>query len=1787
MVIETLFRPQIMPALGQVNINLKIWKEGNDFEDLQFTLPSYYTTDDIKREYFTLAPDASRLPRFVFMGVKKGEQFLQSINYNFFDNKKDIIYLQYPTKTVLVRPDNRWITSEGEPLEYEFNQTGKILIEDFFEYEIKQALEEGIEEPTIVIYVYELTRLIRAYKGLRPISSRDWYSRFAPFFPGVPPNGEPTQDDVNESQFIMTIATKRTEMVNKINEILSYEFPVHPIAFRGAMRIKLMWNPVPDFKGCEMFFYETDVNHNRPFIRLMRPSGQPVNKLFTQGQIPIPDIADPELLRQWARETSPTPKKEFLFTKNLVREQKEGLRAIYSTLRVYNEGSADYVIVPPKKERVLQANMDLADFNEQIERTLQGTLYTINSMKLGDASLIFTLTMPVEEPKITAASLSKKMPCFSPFFQLIKPYVADMPKIMLRYKMVSNFSKIADESEKEEKKETQMASYITYLSERQTARSENVIPAQWVPKIATEFQISLDEANKAVQNWLLNRSSFTIVTEEDIYEGKHPGIDIAVYEQHPQYNFHIYGVNKTNHLLRIVTLLQLLFSVHEDEFGCSGPTVEAVQQEVQKAETALQEISEKKPVVGSLAAMDDDLMFDDLIDDTNVANAPAAISAAADVQAAALAQQNAMMLKEQYKTAVGAPSAVGAKPSNATAAADEIVETVTGKDAPVLKEFFINLLKSKDPALFNYELVGKQNPYSRKCAANVFAQPLVLTYEQFMKNYNTYINDPDVIFTVYPYTKHPMIPDGAEEYTFLRYGSDAKKDLFYTCPLVYCIRDSMIIRPKDFESDKDRQGRPKPKNSCPFCYGLRIVNSAVGTPNYTVVVRTDKAGTGYTPLKYVGFMSKTDHPQGFYFPCCYVSRPDKYSLLDSPAFEKQRDWLKKGIFQRIDGEGVSAAAAAIAAPEDEDSEDEYESYVGNAQTVSTTMLEHKMKPYLILFSSIHLEYIQNPEKILIQGTLGMVPSAIEAYFGQDNKQLAKSTKGRQSILPNSEGFLRVGVGNLPKYKADSLLLAIAPILGRNTLTEVKMFLLEKISPYFFIQLNYGNLVHEFFNPSYPLPKGGEEEVMQWCALYLKMDPHSENRAAAIRFWKAYHRFREHVISENETKELRVFGPILSYAMLTPNTANGCLLLVIEHDVNNPDKPVQVLCPAYGVTPQAKDIADIAFISKTKQGFYEPLIYTKNRAATGTAYAQHLYTLKWQRAEQVSWPPVVKQRISEFIHKCEGPGRSIYASEPIDQYAIIGMNALYQVAIRKFPNLIRGVLRESYNHVVALLFSPTQDSQQYVAVPCVDDGFLITHPFNIVLDWNGYVPAPLDDCIEFYSKYIEPNFSLYKGYKIIRGLKPDGAPISVARLENGLKFPCASPRGKVSIPIQSGKIELQWMQDKIIAESNDLLPKPDMNINIINELYEYFRLSFSEWLVAEEQTETRRSITSILANGSLENWEKWKRLDILLRSTLTRWLDTEEYTNYPEFSMLRKSCVHIIDSNECTGVCKWRGTNKPEGVVEEEEKEGEQSTKFGKCLIHTPKSFKKDQTTDLSVPELFIFRLFDELIRFRQKRDELFENKVSRLKIPTEAKLVDGQWILPESSPAWIELLRLEWARDITEKPRFYEEMSASPEERELYLKSRTNDFLTSLAPELINFLGAGAESLLQWSPPLTDETAKQPYLPLISIIGSAYDAGLSVEAKEITEDVLKRLAEQKNRSIIVINPTTNKFIIGRPHGYTIRDINKGFFLIIESDGKLPSLIIASKATAVLQEDQLPTMVRNENRKRTPRVLLRK
>jgi protein gp37 len=77
---------------------------------------------------------------------------------------------------------------------------------------------------------------------------------------------------------------------------------------------------------------------------------------------------------------------------------------------------------------------------------------------------------------------------------------------------------------------------------------------------------------------------------------------------------------------------------------------------------------------------------------------------------------------------------------------------------------------------------------------------------------------------------------------------------------------------------------------------------------------------------------------------------------------------------------------------------------------------------------------------------------------------------------------------------------------------------------------------------------------------------------------------------------------------------------------------------------------------------------------------------------------------------------------------------------------------------------------------------------------------------------------------------------------------------------------------------------------------------------------------------------------------------------------------------------------------------------------------------VNTASLFMRRLFDEMIRFPKKRQQILTQTVARLGTIVEPLRQGDQYIVPESSTSWLNMLRLEWMAKVPEKPQFYEEM---------------------------------------------------------------------------------------------------------------------------------------------------------------------
>ena len=120
-------------------------------------------------------------------------------------------------------------------------------------------------------------------------------------------------------------------------------------------------------KTLDTVFYDVGVNSDRPFLRYYPVDSTSVSKVHVKGVLPIPDLADPCLLLQWAKEKSPTKERDFLMGKIFIKPLFQGSANIYATIQSVDDGTGAVVIQPPKPLKKLDPTADLKLLKESIK----------------------------------------------------------------------------------------------------------------------------------------------------------------------------------------------------------------------------------------------------------------------------------------------------------------------------------------------------------------------------------------------------------------------------------------------------------------------------------------------------------------------------------------------------------------------------------------------------------------------------------------------------------------------------------------------------------------------------------------------------------------------------------------------------------------------------------------------------------------------------------------------------------------------------------------------------------------------------------------------------------------------------------------------------------------------------------------------------------------------------------------------------------------------------------------------------------------------------------------------------------------------------------------------------------------------------------------------------------------------------------------------------------------------------------------------------------------------------
>jgi hypothetical protein len=1550
-------------------------------------------------------------------------------------------------------------------------------------------------EKSTTLHLYLYSTLYQNYRGLKPVNRSHWEGIFRPYFPehqkGQQEDGSLTKEADEYKETLVKRLTCRQQMIELLNTYLEKsrsdevrlrkpgESARENASVSNIRNLRFIWKKPPRYAKYKIFdiesvFYDTPVSKGVPYIRFYPKTAEPISKVHVEGAFNIPSLEKPEILLQWSETKSVSPEENLIMMKVLLRPGSGSVNPLYATMYIHQDGSAKFIIQPDADTKALNHQADLFNLPDVLTRVtdslpklypeskesglLAKQLYTPNddSFSLEDAYIVLSIWLEKDDETfpITKKNLQSVLPFYRPFFQVSSsPLQFQNPITFLRYKGVDNFQIPARDFQ-----------FLHRVIDLQKMNGKTSIP-DLAKYYMEEFDVPESVAQARVGTFLSDMTKFDL-TDPITLEYKptiNPGIDIALFGKQPFYTLHIYRVNSIINLQRIKTLLSLMLSldvkkfeeirkcyltVAEEEEEAQGKANEEAEEE---AEGALEESGEV-PSASEVAAANaafvdtfapnsqqafawDDLEFNPDAEEAVNAKANAANPAKAPKPLQTLAAVEA-----------DADSQPGDADSDADADADpdadadddnEEITDVTQLKKTKAKTYFLKRLNFYDQRLFQYT---KDHPslkkYSSMCAANALKQPIVIGEDEFTRIKEIYENDVKqnkLKWIEYPLTQAAKTAtrkskeekekekekerekkkslEGPEEISVLRYGSNLLKGQanIYICSRYWCRQDDIVILEKEFEGDVGRNGRSKPKYTCPFCRNGLVKNRLEVVKGETVIDRAGGGSSKKTHL-YVRFLKKRVHPDGLYLPCCFL-KPKEISLDNEPAFAH----LKKAA------PVASASASASAQIQDESSIQFKGSYANK--------LKNPKNWYIVGSEKLPLEVLKEGPQI------GILHPNIDKYFAQDSQNLVVNDHTVWKLITkkdnvNATGFLRIAVENRKRYQADSFLSAIAPFYGEDSSIKMRKSILEKLVPSVFISLNYGNFLFDFYNPAIPYDSKDLAALMSFSKQLHMYAGTGIKKEALLRCWKAYTNFKIFMNDPTKTKEFRHFAKFLTL----PNMLNwidkdesvlqnGIIFIILE--LSEKDGSLQVRCPPYGISPMEAERCDVAFIIHYSSGIWEPILYTDNYTKTveGEEVKISETYMVFRRDAQDVWPQIVKKRVKEYQEMCYSSGLGFYTDSPsLNPKTLLPLS----IAMKIRGAEVKAVLRDFYNHISSLLF---ENDKGLILVPVIDDG-TINPDLGIELDWQNFMSklATSSDVTQFYNTHLKAILDtqppeIIQSYQIERLIRLDKTvtirdDIYAIHLANGLFVPVKKSEDN-QLPIEEGQ-EVYWDIDrKLVYGTKEPAASIYVSYQDFEEIYQHLRYSFANWYAALDTTKTnlKKEITEILFhNGKPNNYislyEKRQRLLIKVGTVILSWLDSSIPQIDKKASLKRVDC-RLLVKDQCSNRCVWKSESES-------------------CLLHVPEKYDVGTNTQVNAKTLMVKKLIEELIRFPLKREELLKKRVSQYIKLNEAFLSGNEYILPENSVEWSELLRFEWRKNDTEKPKYIEEItSIHPKMKEL------------------------------------------------------------------------------------------------------------------------------------------------------------
>jgi hypothetical protein len=1695
----------------------------------------FYTVHDLKLAiYKKKDEDQSYVPEFQFLAIPYPTVFgkVPYVATDFYwqspetitEKKEDIdkgIKIKEPFSFVTSPTvDSRFVDSAGERKALNKQNRKDVLLEELFK-------KSFFENTPIVLHLFLLRDLLIANPVIQG-SQLQHIARIEPLFPDTTPEstGIRLSSERNARfQELYTYFTGKEDLFEKIQSHLPIQiFP----EIKSVKLLRFVWPTINKTINLDTIFYERPVSERLPFIRLLPADDVPVSKICIKenSPLPIPNLEDPCLLLQWAKEKNPheDAEQDYIFGKIKLDPTMAGTQSIYATLQLSPDGTAAIVIQPLKTQKKIDISYLNFSLKVNVWDAIEPFAFSKNKVDIDRANLMASIKIEKSRGRMTSKEIQKRLGMFRAFFQEIPPLQGEEPLIALRYKAVTNF-----------KNETRIEAFLTQLLERKDIEgaNKNEIIQE---RLAEEFSIPRQDARLAFEQYITKRRQVTAVDPETntFKPTNNSGIDILIFQQAPYFFFHLYNIDSYKNLQRVLTLLSLMISMDQEDSVLPHKEEVAIEQASDQAiPTAARAAQEAAASARPATVVETDEADEDL----------------GDVDFGAFDEEEEE--EEEAQQAPRAPQApIAAVPPPVQA---QIPLPASASLTQPTANYFLRKLQAADDSLFLYT---KGRPDLKKyvsvCQAPEGRQPLVLDetgYKRMMLEYKDDIDRNEIRILTYGYEKALVSEEKAplkryeteeetEDHIFsvLKYGSDIANQNYYLCSEFYCLRDQLLLRKDQFleagtfreNADAEFKGKARAAGHCPFCNGTLLKELDKPGPGQTVYQRPVKKPSAGKRHTHIGFYSKKLHPDGFSLPCCFTMKQTIKSTDDDFRVLNE---ISKRLARKPE-------LAQVVAPVVEE---------GQVDEVEEQQEVKVIPNYKSLFNEIYRgEYIVGSEKMPLEigakPQIGLLPPSLNQFFNQNTAELVQRVEIAQQLKPKSSGFLRVGVDNRQRYRAESFFAAIAPLSSfpLNSADQVRERLKAQITPKIFIAANHGNLMLEFFDPNFPTFAPSDSILKTFSNKNFGM--YNPAQIAYIsRIWRSYMNFKgdkqELTIKDkpvqrksfmndpDKLKEYRQFAHLLAQPGIF--TFRGILLIVLDMA---PDGSVSVRCPPFGIN-DLMNTCDIGILLH-KGDIWEPIFYANYLQGTATTQPRGQGFPRFQKAGYAAWPEVLKIKVDEFRNKCQLQSDPIYTGiQQIKEGAKLIPLSKVNIVLK---TVLTGIVRDSYNHVVAVTINVNEEEEDeekkepiIITLPVVDDG-IIYEGVNVYFNWDGYKAPPADEVIKFYTENQE-QLSAYPGYQPEYYVIPKKSEkIQAIQLQNGIYIRVsASKETPITLPPPPGGQPelLEYQINKKFALPNDwqikegpLLPQEEQIAQIkliekevdLEEIYEHFRLTFSNWLSGPDAGQgMRKSIEDIIMKkaveyigGDLPLYQKRERLEILLGPKLQSWLD---HTTPPGKGVqpLRRIDCRQLPKDSCPKEmrCAWVA-------------EGE----TGSCRLHTP----SQQTS-----RMFILRLIDELIRFPLRRQELLkENKRSvRTLIDLDGPNRNGtQYVIPEDAIEWSDLMRMDCRQKTKEIPRFLEEMSEAPavqkvaasklpspkEEKPAPASDLPEALLTILKPN-------GADlTLYKWSEDEV-EPGKEFDELVVRLGGSPDEFEFADDKTSFTREELNKLAIESRKIVVQID----------------------------------------------------------------------